>query len=154
VIGFDAIWHHVEEEELTSEIQKLSEEVDITIAFFHWGNEYQNLPNKIQRQYAKLAIDAGASLVIGNHPHWIQAVEMYNGKLIVYSHGNFVFDQLWSTKTKEGIVGEYIFRDNNVIAANLIPIWIGDDYQPEIADLERKKNILREIETISYSLAE
>src|SRR4030042_2360120 len=64
VIGFDVIWHQVEEPELTSEIQKLVQEVDITIIFFHWGNEYQNQPNKIQRRYAKLAIETGASLVV------------------------------------------------------------------------------------------
>jgi len=85
-----------------------------------------------QKQLAHLAIDTGADLVVGHHPHWVQEVEEYKGKLIYYSLGNFIFDQMWSQKTKEGIVASVIVEDNKVISHTEIPILINKNYQPEI----------------------
>lgn len=65
---------------------------DFLIVFTHWGIEYQLAETAHQQAMARLAIDAGADLVVGAHPHVIQPYEMYRGKLIVYSLGNFVFD--------------------------------------------------------------
>lgn len=64
---------------------------DLIIASFHWGVEKSQKPNKIQMEYARLAIDNGADLVIGHHPHILQGIEQYNGKYILYSLGNFCF---------------------------------------------------------------
>ena len=63
------------------------------IVFPHWGPEYKLLPSLAQKDDAHVFIDAGADLIVGAHPHVIQPFEMYNGKLIVYSLGNFIFDQ-------------------------------------------------------------
>ncbi|MDR3634201.1 MAG: CapA family protein [Isosphaeraceae bacterium] len=65
---------------------------DIVITFMHWGREYQFQPNERQKSLARLMIDSGADVVIGGHPHVTEGAEYYKGKLIVYSLGNFVFD--------------------------------------------------------------
>lgn len=66
---------------------------DLIIAYLHFGNEYSNSPNEDQVKIAHELIDYGADVVIGSHPHVTQGIEMYNGKPIFYSLGNFIFDQ-------------------------------------------------------------
>ena len=87
-------------------------------------------------------IDSGADLVIGNHPHWIQPIEIYKGKLITYAHGNFVFDQEWSLKTKQGVVGKYTFYDNQLVDVEFLPIQIENYGQPFFLAGQAKKSIL------------
>jgi poly-gamma-glutamate synthesis protein (capsule biosynthesis protein) len=65
---------------------------DLVIPFMHWGWEHEPLAGSRQRQLARLMIDAGADAVVGTHPHVTQDIEFYDGKPIVYSLGNFVFD--------------------------------------------------------------
>jgi poly-gamma-glutamate synthesis protein (capsule biosynthesis protein) len=65
---------------------------DVVIPFLHWGEEMSPEPDQEQRELARRLIDAGASAVVGGHPHVVQPIEMYNGRPIVYSLGNFVFD--------------------------------------------------------------
>ncbi|MDE2312447.1 MAG: CapA family protein, partial [Patescibacteria group bacterium] len=77
---------------------------DFVIATMHAGTEYTRTPNEAQKKFAHAAIDDGADLVIGAHPHWVQTVEQYQGKYIFYSLGNFIFDQNWSQDTREGLV--------------------------------------------------
>jgi len=66
---------------------------DLLICSFHWGREYQDHPTRVQRRLGRLAIDAGAKIVHGHHPHVLQGVEFYHGGLIAYSLGNYIFDQ-------------------------------------------------------------
>ena len=103
------------------------------IVQFHWGNEYTHKVTDRQRELAHLSIDSGADLVLGNHPHWIQPLEIYKDKLIVYSHGNFVFDQNWSQTTRQGVVGEYKFFNRQLVDARFIPVYISTAGQPQIA---------------------
>jgi poly-gamma-glutamate capsule biosynthesis protein CapA/YwtB (metallophosphatase superfamily) len=64
---------------------------NIVLVHFHWGEEGSYIPNKIQKSLGHFAIDSGADLVVGHHPHVIQGIEEYKGKFIVYSLGNFMF---------------------------------------------------------------
>lgn len=75
-----------------AEIQKYSQMMPV-IAMPHMGAEYQTSPDTLRINTYRAMIDAGADMVLGNHPHWVQSTEAYNGKLIVYSMGNFIFDQ-------------------------------------------------------------
>lgn len=86
---------------------------DILIISFHWGEEYKKF-NTRQEKLAKSAIDSGADLIIGHHPHVAQDIEIYNGKIIVYSLGNFIFDQYFSPETLEGLNVEIIVQDKNI----------------------------------------
>ncbi|MEY4368834.1 MAG: hypothetical protein RL564_784 [Pseudomonadota bacterium] len=80
--------------------QKLS--VDFLIVYPHWGWEYQKLASTRQRQMARLMIDSGADAVVGGHPHVTQDIEVYQGKPIFYSLGNFVFDGFSDRDTRTG----------------------------------------------------
>jgi len=72
----------------------------------HWGEEYKLKSNSLQQDLAHKIIDAGADLIVGTHPHVVQEIENYNGKLIFYSLGNFIFDQYFSEETQEGLIVE------------------------------------------------
>ncbi len=130
-LGFNGVGQRIDRQALVQGIQYARGLADVVVVQFHWGEEYQPLPVPAPGlapddpvQIGHLAIDAGADLVIGNHPHWIQPVEVYKGKLITYAHGNFIFDQTWSVETMQGVVGTYTFYDNKLIAANWKPVQI------------------------------
>lgn len=91
------------------------------IVIFHWGNEYQNKSSIFQQDLAHQVINAGADLIIGHHPHVVQEIEEYKGKLIFYSLGNFIFDQYFSKETQESLaVGLEIYPEK--IIFRLFPI--------------------------------
>lgn len=79
-------------------------EADIIIVYTHWGREYMAEPDDNERILARKFVDSGADLIIGSHPHVVQSKEEYNGKLIYYSLGNFIFDQYFEKETKEGLM--------------------------------------------------
>lgn len=83
-------WSH--DDRVVADITAAREQADFVIVYPHWGREYQSEPSERQRELAHKMIDAGADLVVGGHPHVTQTVEYYRDKLIVYSLGNFVFD--------------------------------------------------------------
>lgn len=76
---------------------------DFLVVFIHWGEEYRSASNAEQKELAHLMIDSGADLVMGAHPHVVEEIELYNGKFIFYSLGNFIFDQYFSKETQEGL---------------------------------------------------
>lgn len=79
-------------EAVAADVANARKEADIVIVSMHTGYEYQEAPSELQSAAAHAAIDAGASLVLGGHPHVLQGIETYHGGLIIYSLGNFVFD--------------------------------------------------------------
>ena len=106
--------HHgvglLDEAQLVKDITVAQPQVDMLIISLHWGNEYETRANAHQRDIAHSAIDAGADVILGHHPHVAQEIEEYNGGVIAYSLGNFVFDQNFSADTHFGLVLE-IMRD-------------------------------------------
>jgi poly-gamma-glutamate capsule biosynthesis protein CapA/YwtB (metallophosphatase superfamily) len=141
-------------ETITRIISEVRDKADIVIIMFHWGDEYTAMPNQRQCHLAHLSIDAGADLVLGNHPHWIQPLEIYQDRLIVYAHGNTIFDQMWSQKTKEGIIGRYLFYDDVLIDVEFLPIEIRDYGQPYFLKGEQKEKVLEELAFLSEKLIE
>ena len=99
---------------------------------------------------AHLAIDSGADLIIGNHAHWIQPLEIYKDKLIMYAHGNFIFDQMWSQETREGVVGKYTFYNKKLVDVEYSPIQIDDYGQPHFVEGEQKERMLKNLHKISH----
>jgi len=118
------------EDPVREAIARARQQADVVIPYFHWGVEYTSVPNQFQRHMARVAIDAGADLVLGSHPHWVQQVEVYKGKLIVYSMGNFVFDQMWSQETRQGVIVKFTFQGKNLVSAKFLPVLIEDYNQP------------------------
>lgn len=134
-----------DEKKIKEEIASAKKKSDVVITAFHWGDEYTSQPNKREVELAHLAIDSGADLIIGNHPHWIQALEIYKGKLIMYAHGNFVFDQMWSENTELGVVGRYTFYGKDLIDAEYFPIKIQNYGQPYLLEGIEKEKVLNSL---------
>ncbi len=96
-------------DKLKEGIIKARKEADIVFVSFHWGTEYTYYPNPEQKKFAHTAVDFGADLVISHHPHVIQTIEFYKNGFIGYSLGNLVFDQMWSSDTREGLIVKIYF---------------------------------------------
>jgi poly-gamma-glutamate capsule biosynthesis protein CapA/YwtB (metallophosphatase superfamily) len=107
----------------------------VVIVYPHWGTEYQFGPNAFQRRMAHIMIDAGADLVIGNHAHWVQSVEVYRGKPIWYALGNFTFDQHWAEQVLEGVSLELTFRGATLVQARMNPHVLVNAVQPNLLDV-------------------
>ena len=107
---------------------------DLVIVFPHWGIEYTAPPSAKQRRLAHAAIDAGADLVLGNHTHWVGGIEVYEGRPIVYSMGDFVFNIDRSEKTQEGILIEATYAGERLVQLRVHPFFIVDRSQPNLLD--------------------
>lgn len=118
------------QEKVKTEIARARQNSDVVVVAVHWGAEYRDEPDARQIYLGHYLVDAGADLVIGNHPHWAQPTEDYKGKYIVYALGNFVFDQMWSEKTRIGNVVRFAFCGVNVCGVNYFPVKIEDYGQP------------------------
>lgn len=123
-------------EYLKEDIAKLKPQVDYLIIAMHSGTEYQATPRQDQEDFAHAAIDAGADFVMGNHPHWVERYENYNGKPIFYAAGNLVFDQEWSQETKEGVLLRAHFVGNRLKSVDVLPHLIVNFNQPREATLD------------------
>lgn len=119
---------------MRADVENVSLVADIVIVSMHSGTEYVFAPNARQTSFARAAIDAGADLVIGHHPHVVQTVEQYNGKYILYSLGNFIFDQMWSQPTREGLMARIDLNALGVSQIEFMPVVIDDYAQPRPAD--------------------
>jgi len=104
------------------------------IVFPHWGVEYRATTTTLQRRLAHAAIDAGADIVIGSHTHWAGGMEVYRGRPIFYSLGDFVFNITRSEQTEESFVLELTFQGSRLVQAQLLPYLILDGSQPNLLD--------------------
>lgn len=128
--------------QIKRDITDLKKQVDITVIMMHAGNEYLAAPNQQQKDFARAAIDAGADLVIGHHPHWVQLVETYQGKPIFYSLGNLVFDQMWSIETRQGVIAIASFKNKKLKKIKIIPIRIDDYGQATVISNANEREII------------
>lgn len=145
-------------------IQDLKDEgAQVIIASFHWGEEKAEYPNDVQVELAHAAIDAGADLVLGHHPHVLQGIEKYKGKNIVYSLGNFCFGGNMYPSDMDTMIFQQTFtlkggklQEDNV--TNIIPCSISsvedyNNYQPTPAAGEKETEILNKITQRSQGLS-
>ena len=141
-------------EQAKLDIAAAKSQADIIIVSMHAGYEYPPNPNKRQIEFAYAAIDAGADVVLGHHPHVVQAIEDYKGKKIFYSLGNFVFDQAWSNETKQGLVVRLTFDGKDLSKTDLVPIKIENWCQPRVLseDDPEYQSILNRIQMASEKL--
>jgi len=160
-IGFNGVGRAIDKTALKQGIARARQLADIVVVQFHWGKEYERLPKADPGVptpddpvvIAHNTIDWGADIVIGNHPHWYQGVEVYHGKLITYAHGNFVFDQMWSEETREGIIGTYTFYGTQLVAASWKAYRIYDYGQPVFMTVRDNATALQTMEAASDQLA-
>jgi len=136
----------ISDNSLKSDIESAKQHADLVIVLMHAGTEYTRKPNSSQINFAHLAIDSGADLVIGSHPHWPQTSETYKGKTIIYSLGNLVFDQMWSQETSVGLLAKIYFDDKEQTNIEYIPINIKDYGQASVMpDGTEKDNLLKAV---------
>ena len=114
------------------DIEALAGQHDIVIPYFHMGREYIGVLPGWALQAARSAIDHGASMVVTNHPHVIQGMENYKGRPIVYSPGNFIFDQMFSVDTRQGHILDLTFKGNKVVGLRTHGVEIIDFNQPRL----------------------
>lgn len=114
---------------------------DHVVVAFNWGVEYTADPTPAQIELAEVATLAGAELVVGNHPHWVQAVDAQPTGVVAYALGNFVFDQSWSVPTTQGAILEAAFAGGRIVGYRLRPVVIRGVpdvppalYRPEVVD--------------------
>lgn len=112
-------------------IQNAKNNSDVLIISIHWGDEYKKVHNTRQENLAKTMIDNGADLIIGHHPHVIQDIGEYKGKPIVYSLGNFIFDQYFSKDTMKGMAFEVTFNGTSIKKSESRTVVLNKKYQPD-----------------------
>ncbi|MEN9338342.1 MAG: hypothetical protein RI945_67 [Candidatus Parcubacteria bacterium] len=111
-VGYHEFAINYDSQRIEEEIQKLKQDtkVDFIIIFPHWGTEYRKTSNQNQKNLAHKWIDVGGDMVIGMHPHVIEESEVYGGKYIYYSLGNYIFDQWFSEEVKNGLAVNFKFK--------------------------------------------
>lgn len=132
----------VTHELLEADIKSIKDEADFIIVDMQWGAEYQHTPVDHQIEYGRAAINYGADIINGVHPHWVQEMEYHNGGYIYYGLGNFLFDQTWSEKTREGIMVKHYFYNKEYLGAECIPTRTSDSFQVEVLTGESKIDFL------------
>lgn len=113
-------------------VRSAANQVDILVVSYHYGNEYQKEPTERQKSLAKLAIDNGARIVVGHHPHVVQTVEKYKDGIIAFSLGNFIFDQYFSEDTMSGLALKVKFFGDEITEARGVGVVLSPEYQPSL----------------------
>lgn len=157
-VVFDMSWYADEDKSgmigtydptlILGSIREAAANSDYVVMFVHWGVERNSYPEDYQRTMAKQYIDAGADAVIGCHPHVMQGMEFYQGKPIVYSLGNFWFNQ--SVK-ESGMIKLYLNSDDSV-KVQLLPAMNKDTFTYLLTDSAEKKNYYDFIQSLSYNV--
>lgn len=109
---------------MQADVAEMKNRADVVIVSMHHGIEYMPKPSKAQVEFAHAAIDAGATLVIGHHPHVIEPIEQYKSGEIVYSLGNFVFDQYQRLATQHAEVVQVSFLGRRILATHTLTVLI------------------------------
>ena len=154
-------------QDMLDNIASLKEQgAQIIIVSFHWGQEKENVPSDVQVELAHTAIDNGADLVLGHHPHVLQGIGEYKGKNIVYSLGNFCFGGNSAPSDMDTMIFQQTFtvkdgklQEDNV--TNILPCKISsayeegyNNYQPILAEVEQKEKIFERLSEYSQKAQE
>ncbi len=143
---------------MQKQVKALKKECDLVIASFHWGEEGEGRALKVQREYGRAAVNAGAGLVLGHHPHVVGGIEVYKGVTIAYSLGNFVFGGNLNPADKDTFILQetFEFGPEGVQKAEtvVIPCRISgskkkNDYQPVPLEGDAAKRVLGRIRKLS-----
>ena len=138
-------------------------DAQIIVVFTHWGTERETVPDATQMELGHAAIDAGATVVVGSHPHVIQGIEDYHGHSIVYSLGNFCFGGNKNPSDKDCMIFQQTFTvqgDNvtidstNVIPCSISSVSSSNNYQPTPATGDEKERIEAKIQRSSEAIAQ
>ncbi|MBZ4333190.1 CapA family protein [Corallococcus interemptor] len=107
---------------LREDIAAAKAQADLVLPFFHWGIEGNTTPEPYQVRLAHAAIDAGAAGVLGSHPHVLQSMELYRGRPVLYSLGNFVFGGNWNPRDKRSVLWRARFDSTGYVSSDVLPL--------------------------------
>lgn len=138
--------------DLMNDLSNVQDTADVIIVSMHNGNEYTDIITSSQSTFAHTAIDHGANVVIGHHPHVVQKMERYNDGYIFYSLGNLIFDQDWSHLTQLGAVVKFTWQDTSLKKIEFKPIKIDHDYQPRFMNTDEGKEVLQRLQVSDYEI--
>ena len=139
-------------ENLRAAINAARQVSDVVIAMPHWGPEDSSDPDSNQLDFAQVAVEAGADVVVGNHTHVVQAIEQLDGIDIFYGLGNFIFDQTWDLAHQQGVMLLLHFYGTDYTGYDLIPTHVDGDGTVHIAGSDEAKHVLQRIEAASEKL--
>jgi poly-gamma-glutamate capsule biosynthesis protein CapA/YwtB (metallophosphatase superfamily) len=111
-------------------VARLADRVDVVVVLPHWGTQYTHVAEPVQSLVGRRLVDAGADLVVGGHPHWVQGLERYDGAVIAHSLGNFVFDMNFMEQTMEGVTLTATFRGDRLRGVELTPYRLDATFTP------------------------
>ena len=142
------------EERLYRVISECEQQADLTVVSFHWGAEKHKTPRQYQVEYGRKAVDFGADLVLGHHPHVLQGLELYKGRLIAYSLGNYVFAS-YSNAAKTSIILKAKIDAGGLVLAKLTPINVHNatvEFQPIPLSGRARKSVIDDLNAMSTPL--
>ena len=137
------------EANLRSAVAAARQVADVVIAMPHMGPEDTPVPQEYQREFARIAVDAGADLVVGNHTHVVQGLQQIDGVQVFYGLGNFVFDQEWDLAHQQGVIAVVRFAGSQYAGYELIPTHVDVDGTVHLAEGQEAAQILQRIEDAS-----
>lgn len=143
----DAIKSFIEED-----FKRARQNSDFIITSFHWGIERQYYPTAVQKELARHAIDNGANVVLGHHPHVLQGIEEYNNGIIFYSLGNFMFSGNSNPSDKDSIIAKILIDENGLKDYSIIPVKIRSHnapYQPFVLKGEERRKVVKRLNQYS-----
>ncbi len=132
---------------ILSDIEQNKNNCDCLILSLHWGDEFVDFPSPTQVLTAHDFINAGAKIIIGHHPHIVQGVEKYNGGVIAYSLGNFVFD-IWQKRLRESMILVVNLSGADVDDISIVPVIINKNYAPELLTGNDASNLSKKIKKL------
>jgi len=138
------------EKNIIRDIKKINNPMDLIIVSLHWGYEYVLFPSPEQVEIGRKLIDCGADIILGGHPHVLQSYEIYKGKPIVYSLGNFIFDHTYIKSTRKSVIAKIkVDMNTKDIDIDFIPVICDSkEYYPNIADEKDGDGLLSNISEI------
>jgi len=140
------------EENLRQAIAAARQVSDVVIAMPHMGPEDTADPQSYQQEFARIAVEAGADLVVGNHTHVVQALQEIDGIPVFYGLGNFVFDQDWDLAHQQGVILEVTFEGARLVGYELIPTHVDGNGTVHLAGEQEAAQILARIQAASDRL--
>lgn len=132
-------------------VRRLAERVDAVVVLPHWGQQYTHVAEPVQRRVARRLVDAGADLIAGGHPHWVQGLDRYRGVVIAHSLGNFVFDMDFMEQTMEGMALTATIRAGRVVGVRLTPYRLDSRFTPRPLRGAAAKAVLDDVHENSWS---
>ena len=131
-------------------VEELETRVDVVVVLPHWGEQYTHVAAPIQSYVARRLGDAGADLVAGGHPHWVQGLERTGDAVVAHSLGNYLFDMDFMEQTMEGVALTATFWGDRMMGVELTPYRLDPSYAPRPAAGDLASNILGDVWTNSF----